>query len=294
MGEPLLLLVPIAVVFVVAVVGWLDAPRAAAKRLRKLAASTGLALDDDTGHLVARRLRRRQRSMMIGMVVGSLLGCLPIVLAGEGVKEPIAWWVAVYLMAVGVGALAVHVVDTGRAAAEPGPRAAVLRPRRLHDFLYPAEAVAPFVVLVLPALAIVVAVATSGTNGSQAALLGVGAAVAILVTIAAVLAQRFVLQMAPPADSPTRLKWEDALRGIALRDLGTTAYCTSFALGGIAPFGAASELVGGYPSAVLGVMMGAILLGLAGLLALVAATETRTPARRFMRLYDDPATGVQR
>lgn len=235
MGEPLLILVPAATVLLVAVFGWLDAPRAGAKRLAKLAASTGLALDDDTRRLVTGRLRRRQRAMMLGMAAGDVLGILPVIMA-DGFASVVTWWVAIYLVSTGVGAFAVHVVDSGQAAAEPGRRAAVLRRRKLHDFMYPAETIAPFAALVMPALAIALAVSSTGSTYAQ--WLAVGAGFAVLATAATVVAQRFVLHMAPPADSPTRLQWEDALRGVALRDLGVTAFGISFALGGVAALSA--------------------------------------------------------
>lgn len=293
MGEALILvLIPTTAVLIAALIGWLDAPRAAAKRVAKLAARTSLALDDDTRRLVEGRLRRRQRGTMLGMVAGSLVGSLAVVMATD-FTPALAWWVAAFIVGTGISALTVHVIDSGQAAAEPGTRAAVLRRRRLHDFMYPAETIAPFATLVLPTLAIVLAASSTGT--SQALLLGVGAAAAFVVTATTMVAQRFVLHMAPPADSPVRLKWEDALRGIALRDLGVTAYSTSFALGAIATTYATTDALVGYPAAIAVVIDVAVGLGALGLIGLVVVAEgLASPARRFMRLYDDPATGVQR
>lgn len=276
--------VPSALILLVAAFGWLNASRAAQRRLGKLAEGIGLAVDGDVAPVVEARLRRRQRGMMLGMAVGGVVGGI-VVYASGGLPSALGWWVAAELGGTGAGALLVHVVDSRRASAEPGPRAAVLRPRRLHDFLYPAETAAPLVALVLPALAGALAL-TSTASGAQAPGLVVGSCAAVAFTVAAVAAQRYVLRLSPPAASPVRVKWEDAVRGLALRDLGVTGFGASFALGAVAAYNAATALIVGYSQAVLVATYVAVGLGVLTLAALVLVAESsQTPARRFLRLY---------
>lgn len=292
MGSQYLLLVPTWVVILVAVFGWLDAPRAAAKRLTKLAKKSGIALDDDTAIVVRTRLRRRGRAMMLGMVAGMLAGNAMVVLAANDFTWFVAWWMAAVIAGAGIAGLVVHMLDTSRAAAEPGPRAAILRPRKLSDFLHTAEIAAPAVALVLPALAIGLAVTSTG--GGQANGLLVGAGVAVLATLVAALIQRSVLHLAPPADSPTRLKWEDTLRAIALRDVGITAYGISCTLGGVAAYTTATSGLVGPPYALVATTFVTLGLGLVGLVVLTVIAESTSPTHRFLHLYYDvPAEGIR-
>lgn len=292
MGEPLLILVPTGAVILIAVFGWLDAPRVAQNRLAKLATTVGLEPGDDVAALVERRLRRRQRAMMIGMVTGAALGTLPAFTTGA-FAPTLAWWMAGELLGTGAGGLVVHVADC-RAATRPGQRAAVLRPRRLHDFLYPAETVAPLVALLLPALVVALVLTSTGPAALAPGLLA-GAVVAVAVTIGTVVAQRYVLRMAPPADSPTRVKWEDAMRSIALRDLGVIAFSVCLALGGVAAFQAANDLLVGYPDVLFVTTLVCTLLGVAVLIVLTVLTErSGASAQRFLRLYQDTAPGSHR
>lgn len=271
---------------VMVLAGWFTAPKSAERATARLAARTGLDLDKATAGLVRRRLRRRVRGSILGGGVGLVLGLLAI-LARSGPANLSSWAAAALLVGFGVGAL----VDSGQAGSEPGSRAAVLRRRRLTDFLLPVEVAAPFAALLLPVLAVVLAAARvrAAPEPVHIGLLVATVCVTLAVTAVATLAQRFVLGMSPPADSPLRLQWEDALRGIALRDIGITAYGVSYVLSGLVAFDIPDLLRGApgtaIPTAVL------FVTATVGLIWLAVTAEGRTaPVRRFLRLYDYDAT----
>lgn len=271
---------------------WYDAPRAGHRFVTDLGMRTGLRVDHDTADLVSRRGRRRMRAIAMGFLIGALAGTVPGLVVG-GLGQEIVWWVAGAAAGSGAGPLVVHVRDIARITVEPGPRAAVLRPRRLLDFLTPFELGAPYLGLLLPAWALVV-VLVSGqaepVGSAGTAWVVTGAALAVVVTVVAVAARRFVLHIAPPSRSTIRLTWEDAMRGVALRDIGATAVGTSWALGGLAAFQVAVTWPVELPLPLVGATV--LIFGAAtGLLAaLVVNAEGRQgPTRRFLRLYDDNA-----
>ncbi|MGH3098451.1 MAG: hypothetical protein ACRDMV_20900 [Streptosporangiales bacterium] len=279
---------------VMVLVGWFTAPRSAERGVAKLAARTGLEIDRPIADLVRRRLRRRVRACTGGAGVGLLVSLLARI-ASSTSTDPFSWSTAAVIVGAGVGALTVHVLDSGRTAGEPGVRAAVVRRRRLSDFLLPVEVAAPYAALLLPVSAAVAALASARTpiEPIRTGLLIAGVCVALAITAIATLAQRFVLGMSPPADSPTRLRWEDALRGLALRDIGITAYCVSYVLGAVT-FGATGLLRAAGPVTSVAAAGGVFVVATAGLILLAVAAEGLTgPARRFLRLYET-ADGGQR
>lgn len=272
--------------------GWFRAPKSAERGLARLAARTGLDVDPPIADLVRRRLRRRMRAYMGGAGAGLLLSLLVRITSTGFPDEFFSWSAAALLVGAGVGALTVHVLDSGRTAGEPGARAAVVRRRRLSDFLLPVEIAAPYAALLLPIIAAVAALAGARTpiEPIRTGLMVAGVGVAVAVTLAAMLAQRFVLGMSPPADSPARLQWEDALRSMALRDIGMTAYFVSYLLGALVTFNA-TDLLRAAPGAaiVAGVVFVAATIGL--MLLAVTCEGLTAPARRFLRLYETPAAG---
>lgn len=267
----------------VAIGGWVHAPRRAAREAGKLTHKSGLTLDDTLAPLVLRRLRRRVRGTMLGMGVGVLVGCAGIVVIGDFTRG-LPWFVLCDLVGAGVAALIVHVAETSRVRRELGSRAALLRPRRLTDFLHPLEIAAPYAGLIFPAAIVAYAVA----SGNDTGLLATCGALAVAVTVAAIAAQRFVLRMAPPADSSTRVMWEDMLRVVALRDCGVTAYGLSLTFAWL-PFLIASSRNHGTVGPLMWLSLALFLVSVTGLLAIAFLAEySPTGKTRFLqRLYAD-------
>lgn len=271
----------------IAAYGWVDAPRAADRVLRRLIRRGATAPSDQLARRIRDRLRRRNRATMLGMLAGVLVGAAVLVIAAE-FDHAITWLAALDITGAGVGAAIVHVVDNGRAAAEPGPRAAVLRPRRLRDFLLPGEIAAPYLVLALPLIA--AAFAATGGSGLVTRPGGwlVPAVGAAVIAVVATLAQRLVLHTAPPAESAERVRWEDVMRAVALRDIGIVAYSLSLILGIAAVASAASGSAGGAPWPLQPVTVIVSLLSVAGLVALAVLAERFAPPVRLAdRLYGD-------
>lgn len=268
-------------------VAWYKAGRSTSSRVTRFATSVRLSLDEDTATMVGRRLRRRYRANALGAWLGFMVGSTANLLIDPTVA--IAWWLAMGLVGGGAGILITQVLEVRDAARRPGPRAAVLAPRRVLDYLTPGEVGIQYAGLALPVIALCVALTSLlGGEPHHGRIGWVLAAVAanLVIVVACVLLQRRALHVAPVTDSPHRLRWEDALRGQALRDLTVSAFATSWALGGLTAFGATSQWLVGFPFALIPVtIIGFGVATIALFWLLITEEKGAGSARRFHRLY---------
>jgi len=253
--------------------------RRAEQEVGRLIDRAGLPTDRVLVAGAAQHFVRRHGALAIGAWGGGVAGVVPYALLGA-TPTALAWFAACTLVGTGVGACLLH-LRTLRSARAPGPRVASLRPRRLSDFLTPAELAVQYGMLTLPLVTAVLGVyaLTGGDHPRRGWALLAAATTAVLVMAGATALQRWILRANQPAGEEAALRWEEALRAAMLRDVSAVAVGSSWALGGLTGFSAvtgwAEQFAGPWTSVAVG-------LYLIGTLAVVWTTLVGTYSRRTL------------
>jgi hypothetical protein len=189
----------------------------------------GLPRDDVARADAIRRVLRRTSIGSWYTLLGLFAGT--VVLIGDVTTIGLAGYQACGLIGYSVGVWRVHLADLRERSAGAGTRAAVLRRRRLLDFLTPAEVVAPWIMLLIPALSLFVGIDMLATDRVQATILIAVALLHLVVFAVAQVLQRRVLRIGHVADTEAAMRWEEAHRALVLRELAQPAIWGPFALG---------------------------------------------------------------
>lgn len=264
-------------------VGMTSSPKYLAGRARQMSASVGLALDPDVQPIVERAIAVRLRATGIGASVGLVIGAANLL---GGPFAGFGQWLSfgTVLFGLGLGS-AVGAYLARPRPASAGVRVARARDVRLQDYVTPLELTGARVVVgVTVVTATIVAALIAGRPSETTSF----ASLVIFTTLAAVslivfeVAGRAIVAQPSPADNPTRLAWEDALRADTLRNLVTaplTFGCAAVALTAVGAFGALPLTP---LSIVLGVVVPMLLIAAAITIAVIATIGR--PQQHFLRM----------
>ncbi|MEV8376350.1 hypothetical protein AB0P21_26645 [Kribbella sp. NPDC056861] len=211
----------------------------------RLVHSGGLPQDERLMAAAEERLVQRQVATAAGSVAAGLVGVLVLWAVGSDVSSPILGWTLVLSVAgAGLGISIVH-SRAVRAVRPAGSRTATLRQRQLADYLTRFEIVGQYAMLVFPLLALVLGVlilVTADDHQARGLVLAIPALAMIPFAVLGVHLQRQILHLNQPASGEPDLRWQEALRAKALRDMGNI-------LGGAGwLFGSASVLSFDWPA----------------------------------------------
>jgi hypothetical protein len=176
-------------------------------------------------HLMAaahERLVKREAAAGCGLAAAGLLaGGVLSLAAPDGSKSGFLLALMVTLVGAGLGAYLQH-LRAVRAVRPGGPRAATLRQRELGDYLTRREVVGQYAMLGFPLVAVVAGVlvlTTADDFASRGWVLVASGLAAVPIAALAVSLQRRVLALNEPASGVDELRWQEALRAVALRDM---------------------------------------------------------------------------
>lgn len=274
-------------------VGLTLSPRYRAARARQMSTSVGLALDDSVRPRVERALAVRLRTTGVGAVIGLALGWAAMTAWPIG---SFSQWFMLAGLFLGIGAGSAVGAFLARPRATPaGPRIARSRDVTLGDYVAPIELTgARILVGAAVSTGTVVAVLLIGNPRETTSLVSL-----VVVTLLAAgalvvfeVAGRAIIAQPSPAQDPTSLAWEDALRAETLRNLVTTPLmfgCVAVALTVVGAFG---TLPLNPVTIVVGTVVPMLLL-LAALTIAVVAMVSR-PQRHFLRrLWPETAAAAR-
>ncbi|MFF0345682.1 hypothetical protein [Kribbella sp. NPDC004875] len=216
---------------VMLVVLWWQRATAAQRSVDRLIERGGLPT---TPQFVAAALewhRRRQELLLIGLGVGILVAAVAQFVVGDGWNVQVVTWSAALAVAGGGFAALMHAYRNVRAARQEGRRTASLRQRRLTDYLSPIEVAIHLVAVVFPLAGIALGIVAGG----RAWVLVLSGAVAVLLWAGGLALQQMTLKVNHQAAGEDELRWQEALRGTALRDLGAVMLSVCWLLGASVP-----------------------------------------------------------
>lgn len=263
-----------------------------ARSVHALARRLDLALEDEGGAEVARRLRARERAGAIGGLVLGWGAYLALVL-GTGLLDQPAYGIVGALLgyvlghAVGYGVVAWR--ESTRRAPGGGPRMARASTPAFEDYVAPFErrgawAAAAVSALVGLGLAAVHLTGEVDLGSVPWAIVVVTVVVPALFVVAAELAARRLLQRPQVAATTLELAWDDALRSRTLRDVVTVPIVT----GVLAPFlllaVLGDQLEGGWPAnPAVGLVSGLVFVLLGATAAMALASVVLDPQGHVRR-----------
>lgn len=216
---------------------WWQRKTAARKSVERLIERGGLSTEPRLVDAALAWHQRRQELLLIGVWVGVLVAAVALVVTGRGWDVQLITWSVAAAFAAGGFAALLHAYRSVRAARQDGLRTASLHQRRLTDYLSPIEVGIHLVAVVIPLVCISlgVVVLSSAGRSPRAWVLVISGAVAVLLWAGGVVLQRMTLKVNQPSAGASELRWQEALRGTALRDLGAVMLCVSWLLGAAVP-----------------------------------------------------------
>lgn len=251
-------------------------------RAERMSASVGLALTESVRPEVERAIAIRIRAAGIGAVLGIGLG---VAIAAVNPASGLGPWTFVAGMFLGLAAgNAVGALIARPRPAASGVRIARSRDVGLRDYVMPIELDGSRVTVgIAAATAIIVAILLAGNPRETTSL------VTVLVTTALAIAALVVLEVAgralvarpSPAEDPTRLAWEDALRADTLRNLVTPTLTFAMIAVVMSVVGVFGALPPSPVSVVLGAVVPLVLLAAAIVIGVVAIVSA--PQRHYLR-----------
>ncbi|MEV6415932.1 hypothetical protein [Kribbella sp. NPDC051718] len=168
------------------------------------------------------RLAQTQVASAVGLAVAGVVVGGIVLLAGDSLFSPVLGWTLMGMIAgVGIGSFVLQ-FRAVRAARPAGPRTATLQQRRLGDYLTPVEIIGQYVMLVFPLLALalgVLVLATADDHAARGWALVIPGLATIPVAAVGIYLQRRILELNQPASGADELRWQEALRAKALRDM---------------------------------------------------------------------------
>ena len=252
-------------------------PGQRAARANNFARSVGLDIPDSLRPVITERVALRHRSGAIGMIVGIatiafLLSMDPT--SGENFASP-------FLLIGGAFAgLAIGVSFSAARAAAPidpdGVKYARTNAVTLGDYVAPLERTGGRIVVGLAIATLVAALAVGAPiSGILVALTVLGIAALLVFEIAG----RRVVSRAQPAQSPSDLAWDDAVRASVLRDMITAPIILGADAVVVAGGALVTRLLAGSDFANGAILMAVIVAAI----ALAVAAITSRPQRYFLR-----------
>lgn len=226
---------------------WMQRGKAAQREVDRLVGRGGLPPDPDLVEPALRWLRRRQETVILGVLTGTLAGGLIVLLIDQvvdiklvdntGLDVRLLTWLLGVTAAVGGFATLAHSYRTVRASQGVGPRTAALRPRRLSDYLSPVEIAIHHGAVAVPLIAagLGVVVLGSADHPERGWILVISGLLAVPLCAAGLLLQRMALGVHQPSGREAELRWQEALRATTLRDLGSAVVTVSWLLGAAIP-----------------------------------------------------------
>lgn len=258
-------------------------PSSRSSRARGMSRSVGLALTEDVRPTVERAIAIRLRATTLGALAGLAGGWLAAASPPLGDIQP---WLVVAGLFLGIGlGSAVGAFLARPKPPAPGARVARSRDVRLHDYVMPFELTgARILIAVAIVAAVVVAALLAGIPRETTSLVSL-----LVVTALALAAQvlfeilgRAIVAQASPAQDPTALAWEDALRAESLRNLVTaplTFGCVAVVLTVVGAFGV-------LPLSPVSIILGAVvpIAVLVGALVLAVISLVSKPQQHYLRM----------
>ncbi|GAA3582534.1 hypothetical protein [Kribbella ginsengisoli] len=211
---------------VVAVVGgallFLSRKSIARSQVGRLVYTGGLPKDEKLMAAAESRLAQTQAASAVGLAVAGVVVGGIVLLAGDDLFSPVLGWTFMGMVAgIGIGSFVLQ-YRAVRAARPAGPRTATLRQRRLGDYLTPVEIIGQYAMLVFPLLALglgVLVLTTADEHASRGWALAIPGLATIPIAAVGIYLQRRILQLNQPAATEDELRWQEALRAKALRDM---------------------------------------------------------------------------
>jgi hypothetical protein len=232
-----------AVMVAGAVVLWMQRRKAANREVDRRVERGGLPADGVYVEAAQLWFRRRQETVIIGVLIAALMAIVVLVLSRWIAGTPLlsgrdfdlrllTWIVAPMAGAVGFASL-FHGYRAVRASRTDEPRTAALRPRQLTDYLSPFELALYYAAVVLPLVDAGLGIVVLGRTdhpGRGWFLVTTGLAGVLLWAVGLVIL-RMALRVNQSSSGQDELRWQEAFRATILRDIGTAMYTVSFLLG---------------------------------------------------------------
>lgn len=246
-------------------------------RAAAFARAVALVLPDALRPVVTERVALRNRGAALGLVAG--IATTALVLATNDANS--AQFASPFLLIGGAFAgVAVGVaLAAARASAPLDPQAVkYARPSAvtLDDYVAPLERAGARIVVALAVITVGAAIATgAAVSGVLIGLVVLGVAALIVFEVAG----RRIVGRGQPAESPTHLAWDDAVRASVLRDMVTAPIILGADAVVVAGGALVDHLLGGSDLAQIAIVVVCVLAA-AGL---AIASITSNPQRYFLR-----------
>jgi len=280
----------LAAVLIVALVVILATSRLATS-VRNLGRAVGLAVPEALEAKLGSRIRGSRLTFTLGSLVGLAVTTAALVLSGapsDDENPALIWLLAGGVVAGGSLASAIYAL-TAKPVLPEGERIARSGAVTLNDYLDPVDLVGARLAVGAGILSLGVALlVVPETVSAAAALIVVLAAVSLVFFEIAI---RRILDRPQPAGSTAELAWDDALRGLSMRNIasapmsfgvwGGLAVLLNVWLDGTSPL--ASGFAGG----------AALVLFLATFAAAAWSIATKPPQRYLRRLWPDVAAAAK-
>ncbi len=261
-------------------------PGQRAARANSFARSVGLEIPDSLRAVITERVALRHRSGAIGMIVGIATSAFLLSMdpaSSENFASP-------FLLIGGAFAgLAIGVTFSAARAAAPIDPDAVKYARTnavaLDDYVAPLERTGGRVVVGLAVVTLIAALVVGApVSGILVALAALGVAALLVFEIAG----RRIVSRSQPAQSPSDLAWDDAVRASVLRDMITAPIILGADAVVVAGGALVTRLLAGSDFANGAILMAVIVAAI----ALAVAAITSRPQRYFLRRLWPEVTGA--
>jgi hypothetical protein len=228
-----------------ALVMFLDRRKLAVRETNRLVEHGGLPADPELVEAARQWYVRRQVVLVSGLVVGALVGGAAVLIAKKGWglaleseldMRLVAFLVAVAAAAGGLASLA-HSYKTVRMTRLDGPRTAVLRPRRVGDYLSPIELAIEYGAVLLPLVAVAMGAVVLGSNDHPARgwILVASGVAAVPLWGMGIFLQRKALEVNQQSSGVDELRWQETLRATTLREIASSGLTVCWLLGATVP-----------------------------------------------------------